>query len=77
MMLIIVARLCRHAAASVNKDVYLAVTSDKGLCGGVNSTITKYTKALRRMNMAGVSCSLALSIAGEIARHASAIHISS
>lgn len=40
----------RPAAASANKDVYLAVTSDKGLCGGLNSSIAKYTRTLLRMN---------------------------
>ena len=38
-----------YAAVSVNKDLTLAVTSDRGLCGGLNSNITKYTKALMRI----------------------------
>ncbi|WIA22944.1 hypothetical protein OEZ86_009876 [Tetradesmus obliquus] len=31
------------------KTITVAVTSDKGLCGGLNSNITKYTKALMQM----------------------------
>eukprot|EP00798_Chlamydomonas_sp_ICE-L_P026058 gene26058-11759_t len=36
-------------AASVGKDLTLAITSDRGLCGGLNSNITKYTKALLKI----------------------------
>nr|6RD4_S Chain S, ATP synthase gamma chain, mitochondrial [Polytomella sp. Pringsheim 198.80]6RD9_S Chain S, ATP synthase gamma chain, mitochondrial [Polytomella sp. Pringsheim 198.80]6RDB_S Chain S, ATP synthase gamma chain, mitochondrial [Polytomella sp. Pringsheim 198.80]6RDC_S Chain S, ATP synthase gamma chain, mitochondrial [Polytomella sp. Pringsheim 198.80]6RDE_S Chain S, ATP synthase gamma chain, mitochondrial [Polytomella sp. Pringsheim 198.80]6RDG_S Chain S, ATP synthase gamma chain, mitoc len=32
-------------AVNSNKSVVVAVTSDKGLCGGLNSNITKYTRA--------------------------------
>jgi hypothetical protein len=38
-----------YPAASVNKDLTLAVTSDRGLCGGLNSNITKYTKTLMKI----------------------------
>lgn len=31
------------------KTVTVAVTSDRGLCGGLNSSITKYTRALLRL----------------------------
>jgi hypothetical protein len=37
------------AAIDPPKSVTVAVTSDKGLCGGLNSNITKYTKALLQM----------------------------
>jgi F0F1-type ATP synthase gamma subunit len=33
--------------------VAVSVTSDKGLCGGLNSTITKYTKVLLQMTPPG------------------------
>jgi len=33
-------------AVEVARDVTLAVTSDRGLCGGLNSNIAKYTRAL-------------------------------
>lgn len=39
-----------YPGVSVNKDLTLAITSDKGLCGGLNSSITKYTKTLLKMN---------------------------
>mmetsp|Transcript_15849 Transcript_15849/g.34189 ORF Transcript_15849/g.34189 Transcript_15849/m.34189 type:complete len:333 (-) Transcript_15849:258-1256(-) len=42
-----------YPAVSVNKGLTLAVTSDRGLCGGLNSNITKYTKALLRINDGG------------------------
>ncbi|KAG1656022.1 hypothetical protein FOA52_005650 [Chlamydomonas sp. UWO 241] len=35
-----------HPCVPVSKDLILAVTSDKGLCGGLNSSITKYTRQL-------------------------------
>jgi F0F1-type ATP synthase gamma subunit len=37
------------AAIDPPKTITVAVTSDKGLCGGLNSNITKYTKALMQM----------------------------
>ena len=33
------------AAADVEKNLVVPVTSDKGLCGGINTTVTKYTRA--------------------------------
>eukprot|EP00775_Hariotina_reticulata_P011495 gene11495-11638_t len=38
-----------YPAIDPPKSVTVAVTSDKGLCGGLNSNITKYTKALLQM----------------------------
>lgn len=35
-----------YPAADPEKSVIVAVTSDRGLCGGLNGTIAKYTKAL-------------------------------
>ncbi|GBF94220.1 ATP synthase subunit mitochondrial [Raphidocelis subcapitata] len=35
-----------HPAIAPPKQVAIAVTSDKGLCGGLNSNITKFTKVL-------------------------------
>lgn len=31
--------------AEGNKNIYVPVTSDKGLCGGINTTVCKYTRA--------------------------------
>jgi F-type H+-transporting ATPase subunit gamma len=39
-----------YTAIAANKTVTVAITSDRGLCGGLNSNITKYTRALLRMN---------------------------
>lgn len=35
-----------HPAVEVEKDVTVAVSSDRGLCGGLNSNIAKYTRAM-------------------------------
>ena len=32
------------AGADVEKNLTVPITSDKGLCGGINSTVTKYTR---------------------------------
>lgn len=47
-------------------DVTVAVTSDRGLCGGLNSNITKYTKALLRLDSAGAGWELWGAIAGPV-----------
>lgn len=41
------------AAVEVNKDLTLAITSDKGLCGGLNSNITKYTRTILKLTADG------------------------
>lgn len=38
------------SSEGLSKITTIAITSDKGLCGGVNSTITKYTRAMMGMN---------------------------
>jgi hypothetical protein len=52
-----------HAAADPPRTVTVAVTSDRGLCGGLNSNITKYTKALLKIYKGG-ACVLCLAHAG-------------
>ncbi|MEW5309380.1 MAG: hypothetical protein WDW38_001274 [Sanguina aurantia] len=42
-----------HPALDSMKPLTVAVTSDRGLCGGLNSNITKYTKALLKVSPAG------------------------
>jgi F-type H+-transporting ATPase subunit gamma len=39
-----------HPAIQASKSVTVAVTSDRGLCGGLNSNISKYTRSLLRIN---------------------------
>lgn len=46
------------AAVDPPKTITVAVTSDKGLCGGLNSNITKYTKALMQMYKGSGECFL-------------------
>ena len=41
------------AAIAPPKQVAVAVTSDKGLCGGLNSNITKYYKVLAAITPEG------------------------
>ena len=33
------------AAADVEKNVVVPITKDKGLCGGINTTVCKYARA--------------------------------
>jgi len=46
------------------ETLVVPITSDKGLCGGINTTVVKYTKVLNEMN-GGVA---ALDVIGEKAR---------
>ncbi len=41
--------LAARAGIVAPKSVTVAITSDRGLCGGLNSNITKYTRALLRL----------------------------
>lgn len=34
----------------VKKNVIVTISSDKGLCGGINSTSVKISKALHKLN---------------------------
>lgn len=34
----------------VKKNVIVTISSDKGLCGGINSTAVKMSKALKKLN---------------------------
>lgn len=38
-----------HPAADVETNVVVPITSDKGLCGGINSSVTKYTRGTLRV----------------------------
>uniref|UniRef100_A0A7S3RAQ1 ATP synthase subunit gamma n=1 Tax=Dunaliella tertiolecta TaxID=3047 RepID=A0A7S3RAQ1_DUNTE len=39
-----------HPAVTAPKTATVAVTSDKGLCGGLNSNISKYTRMMLQLN---------------------------
>lgn len=40
--------ICHHLGADVDvgKNVVVPITSDKGLCGGINSTVCKQARAI-------------------------------
>ena len=41
------------AGADVENNVAVAISSDKGLCGGINSTVSKYTRAVLKTTEGG------------------------
>ena len=41
------------AGADVESNVAVAISSDKGLCGGINSTVSKYTRAVLKTTEGG------------------------
>ena len=43
------------AGADVENNVAVAISSDKGLCGGINSTVSKYTRAVLKTTEGGES----------------------
>lgn len=47
----------------VKKNVTVPITSDKGLCGGINTTITKYTRATDAMLSGSSSMHIRIRIA--------------
>ena len=47
-----------NAGADVENNVTVAYTSDKGLCGGINSTVTKYTRGVLRATEGGETSSV-------------------
>lgn len=52
---------CVVVGAEVEKNVTVPVSSDKGLCGGINSTVTKFTKAIVKtcsggLQLSSISC---------------------
>lgn len=38
-----------HTGVDVKKNVVVSVSSDKGLCGGINSTVVKISRALHKL----------------------------
>jgi F-type H+-transporting ATPase subunit gamma len=54
---------------SVKKKVIVVVSSDKGLCGGINSTSVKYTRAMTKINgLQGADKELKYVVIGEKAK---------
>lgn len=49
------------AAVDAKKNVIVTISSDKGLCGGINSTAVKISKSLHKLN-SGIFCKLMHSI---------------
>ncbi len=42
--------------ADVEKNLTVAITTDKGLCGGINSTVCRYVRGINHMYAAGALC---------------------
>merc|ERR1712232_164537 len=54
--------------AKVDSTINVPVTSDKGLCGGINSNVVKYTKLLDTINKEGGDGNVSIFIVGEKGR---------
>ncbi|KAL2935363.1 ATP synthase subunit gamma mitochondrial [Bienertia sinuspersici] len=54
-------------SVDVKKNVIITISSDKGLCGGINTTSVKVSRALRKMND-GPDCETKYIILGEKAK---------
>ena len=39
-----------YAELHCEKVTIVPITSDKGLCGGINSTVVKYTRIVQKIN---------------------------
>lgn len=48
-----------NVGVDVKKNVIVTISSDKGLCGGINSTSVKISKALHKIN-SGITCKIFL-----------------
>ncbi|PNH00715.1 ATP synthase subunit gamma, mitochondrial [Tetrabaena socialis] len=57
-----------HPGVSPGSGVTVAVTSDRGLCGGLNSNMTKYTKALLKLDPAAEGPATKLATIGDKGR---------
>lgn len=42
------------AGADVEHNVTVPITSDKGLCGGINSSVSKYARGVLKVNASGI-----------------------
>lgn len=54
-LLILVLFLC--LGVDVKKNVVVTVSSDKGLCGGINSTSVKISRVMQKLNSGNFCCS--------------------
>ena len=48
--------------ADVEKNLTVAITTDKGLCGGINSTVCRYVRGINHMYEAGALCQASVCI---------------
>eukprot|EP00894_Picocystis_sp_ML_P002247 jgi/Pico_ML_1/52764/g3427.t1 len=48
----------------VNRNLFLTVSTDRGLCGGINSTLSKYTRTLLNLTRDGEEKKLMIAIIG-------------
>jgi len=49
----------------VDKHLFLTLTTDRGLCGGINSTLSKYTRTLLNLTSGGEEKKLMVAIIGD------------
>eukprot|EP00894_Picocystis_sp_ML_P002248 jgi/Pico_ML_1/52765/g3427.t2 len=49
----------------VNRNLFLTVSTDRGLCGGINSTLSKYTRTLLNLTRDGEEKKLMIAIIGD------------
>ena len=54
--------LTRVLDADVEKNLTVAITTDKGLCGGINSTVCRYVRGINHMYEAGALCQASVCI---------------
>eukprot|EP00963_Diacronema_lutheri_P014019 scaffold2857_cov344-Pavlova_lutheri.AAC.27 len=53
------------AGIDVNRNLFLTVSTDRGLCGGINSTLSKYTRTLLNLTRDGEEKKLMIAIIGD------------
>ena len=52
----------------MDKHLFLTLTTDRGLCGGINSTLSKYTRTLLNLTSGGEEKKLMVAIIGDKGR---------
>ena len=61
--------LCYSSSGiDVDKNLFLTMTTDRGLCGGINSTLSKYTRTLLNLTSDGEEKKLMVAIIGDKGR---------
>lgn len=58
----LVTRLMFASGVDVKKNVIVTISADKGLCGGINSTSVKISRAMHKLNSGKMQDCLILSL---------------